>query len=356
MIQVKTMEPDRTCGPRLSVVVPVFNEEENLATLYERLTRTLEGEGEPFELIFVDDGSTDASPRILRDLAARDGRVLVVSFNRNYGQHAAVMAGFDQADGEVVITLDADLQNPPEEIPRLMAKIREGHDVVGTRRRHREDTPLRRLGSRMTNRIIGGVLKGPMSDYGCMLRAYRREIVESMCRCGEVSTFIPALAVTFAANPVEIEVEHAAREYGKSKYPITRLFRLLFDLVTGFSMLPMRLMSVFGLLVALTGTGFGLFLLVRRIVVGPEVEGVFTLFAVLFVFVGLLFLALGLMGEYVGRIYTEVRQRPRYVVKTVYRMNTPPTKAPPRTATTESADEARRKACKDQGMPGEEHG
>lgn len=352
MIQVRKTAVEERSRPAVSVVVPVFNEAENLEALYTRLTRTLEGEGEAYELIFVDDGSTDGSAAMLRDLAEGDERVVVVCFNRNYGQHAAVMAGFEEAAGEVVITLDADLQNPPEEIPRLLEKVREGHDVVGTRRRRREDTAFRRLGSRLTNRLIGGVLKGPMSDYGCMLRAYRREIVKSMCRCGEISTFVPALAVTFAANPVEIEVEHASREHGESKYPFFRLFRLLFDLVTGFSMLPMRVMTLFGAIVAVTGTGFGLFLLVRRLVVGPEVEGVFTLFAILFVFVGLLFLALGLMGEYVGRIYAEVRRRPRYVVKAVYRNEPAGGGAPP----VEDRIEARAPAPEAGPAPGEAHG
>ncbi|MFH2001308.1 MAG: glycosyltransferase [Planctomycetota bacterium] len=303
---------------RLSVVVPVFNEEENLEELHQRLTRTLENIGYSYEVIFVDDGSSDASTRMLHRMADGDERTVIVTFNRNYGQHAAVMAGLEQSVGEVVVTLDADLQNPPEEIPRLVEKIDEGYDVVGTRRKRRKDSAFRRLSSKMTNRVMGGVLKAPMRDYGCMLRAYRRDIVESICRCNEISTFVPALAVRFAANPTEIRVAHEQRHAGKTKYPFHNLIMLLLDLVTGFSMLPLRLMTVFGILVSVAGTGFGFFLLIRRLVVGPEVEGVFTLFSLLFVFIGLLFFAMGLMGEYIGRIYAEVRHRPRFLIKEVY--------------------------------------
>ncbi len=314
--------------PYISVVIPVFNEEENIEELYRRLNATLREINNSYEIIFVDDGSTDTSPSLLHRLADQNDYVMVITFNRNYGQHAAVMAGLEQSRGEIVVTMDADLQNPPEEIPRLIEKIREGHDVVGTRRRKRKDSSFRRFGSRITNRVMCKVLKAPMRDYGCMLRAYRRDVVESMCRCNEIATFVPALAVKFAANPVEIRVAHEPRRAGKTKYPFHNLIKLLLDLVIGYSMLPMRLMSIFGIGVAVAGIGFGIFLLVRRLLLGPEVEGVFTLFSILFVFVGLLFFALGIMGEYIGRIYAEVRQRPRYLIKEVYRKREDGKKAP----------------------------
>lgn len=319
MIDFRNGELQDSSLSSVSVVVPVFNEEENIEELYRRLKKTFEDSTDSVEFLFVDDGSSDKSLELLRRLADRDENVVVVAFNRNYGQHAAVMAGLHHSTGDVVVTMDADLQNPPEEIPRLLEKVRCGHDVVGTRRKKRKDSRFRRFSSKMTNRMIGRVLKGPMRDYGCMLRAYRRDVVESMCRCSEISTFVPALAVKFAANPAEIKVAHDSRSRGKTKYPFFNLIRLLLDLVTGFSMLPMRLMTAFGILVAAAGTGFGIFLLVRRIVVGPEVEGVFTLFSILFVFIGLLFFALGLMGEYIGRIYAEVRQRPQYLIREIYR-------------------------------------
>jgi undecaprenyl-phosphate 4-deoxy-4-formamido-L-arabinose transferase len=217
--------------------------------------------------------------------------------------------------GQVVATLDADLQNPPEELPKLVAKLEEGYDVVGGWRRSRRDSWLRRLPSFVINRITSRVVGVQLKDYGCMLRAYRRQVVDAMNSCHETSSFIPALANIFARDVAEIPVEHDKRRLGMSKYGPLRLLRLNFDLMTGFSILPIQLVSLLGSLVALVGLAFGVFLFVRRLVVGPEVEGVFTLFAILFVFVGLQILGVGLIGEYVGRIYREVRQRPRYLVR-----------------------------------------
>jgi undecaprenyl-phosphate 4-deoxy-4-formamido-L-arabinose transferase len=224
----------------------------------------------------------------------------------------------DGARGDVVITLDADLQNPPEEIPRLLDKIAEGHDVVGGWRQHRHDGVVRRWLSWAVNRVTSRAVGVTMRDYGCMLRAYRREVVETLRGCGEVSSFIPALANTFAGAPVEIPVAHEPRANGHSRYSPLRLLRLSFDLMTGFSLVPIQAVSVSGVIIALLGLGFGAFLLLRRLIVGPESEGVFTLFAILFGFVGLQILALGLIGEYIGRIYMEVRHRPRYVIQRVY--------------------------------------
>jgi undecaprenyl-phosphate 4-deoxy-4-formamido-L-arabinose transferase len=300
------------------VVVPVYNEEASLEPLYERLGRVLDGLGRPYEAIFIDDGSQDRSLEILRRLQTRDERVRVIQFNRNYGQHAAVFAGFDHARGDVIVTLDADLQNPPEEIPRLLEKLEEGHDVVGGWRQERQDSSLRRWISWGINKITSRVVGVQMRDYGCMLRAYRREVVETLRGCSEVSSFIPALANTVAGAPIEIPVTHERRTQGRSKYTLFRLLRLNFDLMTGFSLLPIQVVSLAGIGIALLGLGFGGFLMLRRLLVGPEVEGVFTLFAILFVFVGIQILALGLIGEYIGRIYMEVRKRPRYVIRQVY--------------------------------------
>lgn len=308
-------------GPEISVVIPVFNEESNLEPLFERLQQTLEGIGRAYEVIFVDDGSRDRSLEILCRLQEKHDAVRVIQLNRNYGQHAAVFAGLDHARGEVIVTLDADLQNPPEEIPRLLDKISEGHDVVGGWRQSRRDHPIRRMLSWGVNRITSKIVGVQMRDYGCMLRAYRREVVEVMRGCREVSSFIPALANTFAASPVEVPVGHDRREGGRSKYNVFRLIRLNFDLMTGFSLLPIQVVSLAGIGIALLGLGFGGFLMARRLLVGPESEGVFTLFAILFFFVGIQILALGLIGEYVGRIYMEVRRRPRYVVQRIYEAN-----------------------------------
>jgi len=300
--------------PALSVIIPVFNEAGSLEDLYDRLTRTLKTAGRPYELVFVDDGSHDGSMELLRLFHARDPNVRVVRFNRNYGQHAAVFAGMERARGDVIVTLDGDLQNPPEEIPLLLDKIDAGHDVVGGWRIARRDLLVRRLLSAAVNRVISATVGVRMRDYGCMLRAYRREVVEQILRCREISTFIPALANTFAGSVVEVPVKHEARRHGRSRYGLFRLLRLNFDLLTGFSLLPIQTVSLAGIGVAVLGVGFGLFLAIRRLLVGPEVEGVFTLFAILFFFVGLQIFALGLIGEYVARIYQEVRRRPRYVV------------------------------------------
>jgi len=307
-------------GPEiaLSVVIPVYNEEATLETLCQRLHRVLEAIGRSYEVIFVDDGSRDRSLQVLRGLQKKHDTVRVIQLNRNYGQHAAVFAGMDHSRGGILVTLDADLQNPPEEIPRLLDKIGEGHDVVGGWRQDRHDNRLRLLLSWAVNRLTSRVVGVPMRDYGCMLRAYRREVIEVIRGCSEMASFIPALANAFAGSPVEIPVRHERRARGRSKYGVLRLLRLAFDLMTGFSLLPIQIVSLAGVGIALLGLGFGGFLMLRRLLIGPESEGVFTLFAVLFVFVGLQILALGLIGEYIGRIYMEVRRRPRYVVQRVY--------------------------------------
>jgi len=301
--------------PYLSVVIPVYNEEDNLVELHARLAATLNATGWSWEVIYVDDGSRDRSWEILENLHRQDRQhVRLVRFNRNYGQHMAVFAGFERVRGKVIVTLDADLQNPPEDVPKLVKKLEEGYDVVGGWRQQRRDSWWRKLPSWVVNRITSRVVGVDLKDYGCMLRAYTRQVVEAMNQCQETSSFIPALANTFAREVVEIPVGHAERAGGRSKYSLLGLIRLHFDLMTGFSVLPIQFVSLLGSLVALVGLGFGLFLFIRRLIVGPEVEGVFTLFAILFVFVGLQILGVGLMGEYVGRIYREVRRRPRFVI------------------------------------------
>src|SRR5213593_1898733 len=312
------MDPSTDAAPEISVLVPVFNEEGSLPALFSRLSATLGKMGRSYEIVFVDDGSGDATPSLLGEFASADPRVRIVEFNRNYGQHAAIFAGFEEARGKIVITLDADLQNPPEEIPALVAKMEEGYDVVGGWRENRQDPLLRRVASFLVNRITAKLVGVDFHDYGCMLRAYRREVVESVRQCREIHSFIPALAATFARRVAEVRVKHDERAVGRSKYNFYRLIRLNFDLMTGFSMLPLQLMSFFGFGVAIVSLAFAAFLLVRRLIVGPEVEGVFTLFAILFGVVGFLFMGMGLLGEYVARIYSEVRRRPRYMIRRAF--------------------------------------
>lgn len=307
--------PDK---PYLSVVIPVYNEEANIRPLFERLYPVMQGMGHPFEIIFTDDGSRDRSLEILKELSVAHKEVCVVEFNGNFGQHMAILAAFEISRGEIVITLDADLQNPPEEIPRLVAEIEKGHDVVGSVRLQRHDTLFRRTASKIVNITVNKMTGMRMSDYGCMLRAYRREVIDNINRCRETTTFIPALAQNFASTFSEVPVAHEERAEGESKYSLYKLVRLNFDLMTGFSVVPLQLFALLGLLTSLFAVAFAIFLLVRRFIVGSEVEGVFTLFAILFFFVGITIFGIGIVGEYVGRIYQEVRQRPRYVVRKVH--------------------------------------
>ncbi|HQB14778.1 MAG TPA: glycosyltransferase [Syntrophales bacterium] len=305
----------------ISVVIPVFNEEDNLAALIGRLQPVLRSLGRPYEIVMIDDGSRDGSLAILKDLVRENPELRVVELTRNYGQHAAIMAGFSIVRGDIVVTLDADLQNPPEEIPRLVAEMENGgYDVVGTIRRRRQDSAFRLGASRLINIVARRITGVHMTDWGCMLRAYRRPVVERMRECHEHATFIPALATVFAKRLTEIEVAHEERHGGKSNYPLRKLINLQFDLVASFSDFPMKMLMYGGILMSVLGVCFGVFLAVARLVYGAlwAAQGVFTLFAVLFIFVGLQFFALGVIGEYIGRIYREVRRRPEYVIEHIH--------------------------------------
>ena len=311
--------------PYVSIVIPIYNEEENIATLWERLsgvmTEHFPDPAKPWEIIFTDDGSRDRSLAMLLDVARAEPRVKVVEFNRNYGQHSAIFGAFAEVKGQIVVTLDADLQNPPEEIPKLVAKVEEGYDVVGGWRQGRQDNDslLRTMPSKIVNAITRKTTGVVLHDYGCMLRAYSRDVVNAMLLCKERSSFIPALANSFAKRITEVPVAHAERAAGTSKYGAWKLINLQFDLLTSFSLLPLQMLSVFGVITAVIG--FLLFLgLVAYRFMHPEgtAQGVFTLFAILFFFVGCQFIAFGLLGEYIGRIYQEVRDRPRYMVKKVH--------------------------------------
>ncbi|MCC8365261.1 undecaprenyl-phosphate 4-deoxy-4-formamido-L-arabinose transferase [Xenorhabdus sp. PB61.4] len=305
---------------KVSVVIPVYNEEESLPQLLKRTISACQQLNQEYELILVDDGSRDSSAEILTRAAEDpESYVIAILLNRNYGQHSAIMAGFHQASGDLVITLDADLQNPPEEIPRLVKVAEEGYDVVGTRRANRQDSWFRKTASKMINAMITKVTGRSMGDYGCMLRAYRRHIVRAMLQCHERSTFIPILANTFARRTTEIDVTHAEREFGDSKYSFMKLINLMYDLLTCLTTAPLRLLSVVGSIIAVTGFLLAVLLIALRLIFGAiwAAEGVFTLFAILFMFIGAQFVAMGLLGEYIGRIYNDVRARPRYFIQKV---------------------------------------
>jgi undecaprenyl-phosphate 4-deoxy-4-formamido-L-arabinose transferase len=305
--------------PYISVVIPVHNEEEVLEELYTRLTTTLDQIGKPYEILLTNDGSTDKSSHILRELHdRRPEQIRVIEFNGNFGQHMAIMAGFERVRGQIIITMDADLQNPPEEIYKLVAAMEAGHDVVNTYRENRQDSFWRLQVSKWHNRLRAMMMpKLKMQDEGCMLRAYHRDVVDLMASTGESSTFIPALALTYASRPTEVGVAHAERSAGTSSYNLYKLIRYNFDLVTGFSVFPLQVFTMIGLLISMCSFAFVIFLILRRFIHGPEVEGVFTLFAILFFLLGIVLFGLGVVGEYVGRIYQEVRKRPRFVVRHV---------------------------------------
>ncbi|NLH95364.1 MAG: glycosyltransferase [Synergistaceae bacterium] len=306
-------------SPLLSVVIPVYNEEESLPLLFARLMPVLESLNRSYEVVFINDGSRDRSLSMLLECRDRyPGRVVVIDFNGNFGQHMAIMAGFSQARGEMIVTMDADLQNPPEEIPRILEALESGHDVVGTVRSGRRDPLFRKFASKLVNRLSNRITGLKLNDYGCMMRGYNRRIINFINQCKETTTFIPALAQKFAMNPVEIPIAHSEREQGQSKYGLYRLIRLNFDLMTGFSLIPLQAVTMLGMIVSILSLSFGVFLLLRRLIVGPEVEGVFTLMAISFFLMGITLFSVGLVGEYIGRIYQEVRERPRFVIRKVW--------------------------------------
>ena len=305
-------------SPSVSIIIPVYNEEQGLAALFARLYPALDALGRSYEIVFINDGSRDRSAAMLREqFQQRPDVTRVVLFNGNFGQHMAITAGFEQCRGARIVTLDADLQNPPEEIGKLLAKMDEGYDYIGTIRRQRRDSAFRRHASRLMNVVRERITRIRMTDQGCMLRAYSRDIINAINSCREINTFIPALAYSFARNPAEIEVAHEERAAGESKYALYDLIRLNFDLVTGFSVMPLQLFSIFGMLISLLSFVFVVFLAVRRLMLGPEAEGLFTLFGIAFFLIGIALFGIGLLGEYIGRIYQQVRQRPRYLIDAV---------------------------------------
>ncbi len=305
--------------PALSVVIPVYNEEQTLPLLFARLYPALDKLKLAYEIVLIDDGSGDRSAAILREqFEHRPDVTRVILLHGNFGQHMAIMAGFEHSRGARIVTLDADLQNPPEEIGNLLAAMERGHDYVGAIRRQRRDNAFRRWASRAMNWMRERITHIHMTDQGCMLRAYDRRVVDAILQSREVNTFIPALAYTYASNPTEIEVAHEERAAGTSKYSLYKLVRLNFDLVTGFSVVPLQMFSFAGIVIAMGSLLFVIYLAIRRLfLVGPEAEGVFTLFGIVFFLIGIVLFGLGLLGEYVGRIYLQVRERPRYLIQAI---------------------------------------
>ena len=300
---------------QLSIVIPVFNEEANLPTLFARLYPVLDALQRRYEIIFTNDGSADRSFELLRaQHAARPDVTRVIDFNANYGQHMAIMAAFENVRGEVIVTLDADLQNPPEEIPKLLAQIDAGHDYVGGFRLKRHDSFFRTYASKFVNFARSRMTNIEMTDQGCMLRAYQRPIIDAIVRSGAINTFIPALAYTFSSHPGEVGVQHDERLAGVSNYSLYKLIRLNFDLITGFTLAPLQLFTMFALACSAGSFLLVLVLAYRRLFLGAEAEGVFTLFGIVFFLLSVCMVGIGLIGEYVGRAYLVVRSRQRYFI------------------------------------------
>lgn len=271
-----------------------------------------------YEVIFIDDGSHDRTKELLLGEASRQDKMVAVILGTNFGQHQAIVAGFSVARGDYVITIDADLQTPPQEILKIYNEMENGYDYVGSIRNERKDQLWRRAFSKLNNKIRERITNIHLTDQGCMLRGYHRRITELIVASQEAAPYLPALGYNFSSRPTEIVVEHQERQAGISKYSLYKLFRLNFDIMTAYSLLPLQFFSMLGMAVATISAGFFILLAVRRLFHGPEAEGVFTLFALVFFFMGICLFGLGLLGEYVGRIYAEVRKRPRYAIQTVF--------------------------------------
>lgn len=307
--------------PELSLVIPVYNEEANLEELIRRCLAACDPLHIPYEIILVDDGSADSSANMIREAAEKhDGKIVGVFLTTNFGQHAAVTAGLQTSVGKYVITLDADLQNPPEEIPKLVEKLREGYDVVGTIREKRKDTLFRRWASKMVNFMVRKLCNGKtMTDYGCMLRGYSRNVVNAILNCPEHGKFIPMLAMSYARRTIEIHVRHADRTAGESKYNVWKLIALQYDLLTGTSIFPLRMLTYIGTLLAVFGVLFGIFIFIMTRIHGDEwsQHGIFTLFSLVFIFMGGQFIAMGILGEYIGKIHLNTRGRPQFFIESI---------------------------------------
>jgi glycosyltransferase involved in cell wall biosynthesis len=313
-------------GVSLSVIAPVYNEASNIRPLYDEITAALEGVAEDYEIILVDDGSTDGGFEIMEALHRVDSRLVAVRFRRNFGQSAAFAAGFNYARGEIIVTLDADLQNDPADIPMLLSKLAEGYDVVAGWRKNRKDSIVRRIPSVLANRLIARTTGVHLHDTGCSLRAYRREVIESIHLYGEMHRFIPALASWVGITLAEVPVNHRPRTQGVAKYGrfgLDRSFRVILDLVTvyfllGFFGRPMHLFGGVGLVSGTLGLIIGLYLSALKVFAGQDIgDRPLLLLAVLLAIIGVQFLAMGLLGEILIRIYYESQDKPTYHVRTV---------------------------------------
>jgi undecaprenyl-phosphate 4-deoxy-4-formamido-L-arabinose transferase len=305
--------------PFLSVIIPVYNERLCLEELCERLFRVVKEMNKSHEVLFVDDGSRDGSLELLLTLQKKYKGLKIIQFARNYGQHPAVTAGMEESRGEVIVTLDADLQNPPEEIPKLVEALLQGYDIAAGWRKHREDSLFRTIPSRIVNLLISRVTTVKRHDYGCMLQAYSRTLVDRYLKCEERASYITALMNVLSRKVIEVPVRHDPRIHGKSKYRFFSLLNFVLNILIGFSDYPIRMVSYSGFLFAAVGLGLGIELIIYRLVNGSVGgSGLSSFVAVILFLFGVQFILLGLMGGYLARIYSEVQKRPRYIIDKIY--------------------------------------
>jgi glycosyltransferase involved in cell wall biosynthesis len=307
----------------VSVVVPLYNEEENVKVLNERLKEVLDNLGTEYEIIYVDDGSSDRTLNLLEDIQKADRNVLVLSLRRNFGQTAAFAAGFDFARGDIVITMDGDLQNDPKDIPRLLDAIRDCDLVSGWRKKRKDTFLTRRLPSMIANWLISKVTGVKLHDYGCSLKAYRRDVVKNLRLYGEMHRFIPAVASWYGVRVAEIETTHHPRLRGKSKYGISRTIKVLLDLITvkflqSFSTKPMQFFGPMGMIFGMVGVGISLYLSIEKLFRGVNIGGrPLLLLGALLIIVGVQFIGMGLLGEMLVRVYHESQKKPIYAIKKI---------------------------------------
>lgn len=308
----------------ISVIVPLLDEEENIEVLYRELIDQLRELGQKFEVIFVDDGSTDRTFEILSKVQKDDSRVKVISFRKNFGQTAALSAGFDHARGDIIVTLDADLQNDPQDIPKLLEKLNEGYDLVNGWRFDRKDPFLtRRLPSIIANKIISFITRVTLHDYGCTLKAFRKEVTKNIRLYGEMHRFIPAIASGMGISICEVKVNHRARKYGKSKYGISRTIRVILDLITvkfllSYATRPIQIFGLLGFCSGIIGFAIAIYLTIQRQFFGiPLANRPLLLLAILLIFIGLQFVTLGLIAELQARTYHEAQNKPIYVIREI---------------------------------------
>ena len=316
--------PVAAAAPKISIVIPLYNEEDSIPHLHEALDAAIANYGRPAEVIIIDDGSRDRSFELLKEIAQRDPRFTIIRFRRNFGQTAAFAAGFAQARGEFVITMDADLQNDPMDIPLLMAKADEGYDIVSGWRKNRQDRWLdRKLPSMLANRLISNVTDVRLHDYGCSLKVYRTEVLKQVRLYGELHRFIPALASQVGATVTEVPVNHRARQFGRSKYGISRTIRVMLDLITvwflgTYSTRPIHVFGTLGLASMGLGGLFGLYLTFIKLFLGESIGNRPLLqLAILLVVIGVQLVTMGLLGEMITRTYYESQDKPIYVVREI---------------------------------------